>query len=212
MSDVVTLQSQPRGKAGSSAAYQLRRQGLVPAIVYGHKEPNEAITVVAEDFLTIIHKGSRVVKLVTGKGPQTARIRELQWCHLGKDLLHADFQRVNEDERITVKVKVELRGTPVGLAGGGVLEQPIHTLAVECLAIAIPDVVRVNVNELKVGQAIHVKELQLPTGVTTKVAGDLVVAQVKLPGAEPVAALTDGAEPELIGRQKADKEEADDKK
>src|SRR5206468_4967888 len=93
------------------------------------------------------------------------------WDHLGKDVLHIDFERVSADERIEVPVRIELKGIAPGVTGGGILDQPLHTVMVECLAISIPDSIRVNINELQLGAAIHVKDLTLPEGVTTPPSG-----------------------------------------
>jgi large subunit ribosomal protein L25 len=136
----------------------------------------------------------------------------VQWDHLGKDLLHVDFARVAADERIVLTVPIELRGTAPGVTAGGVLDQPIHTLSIECLAISIPDTIRVNIGELQIGSAIHVRDLALPAGVKAMSDPEAIVVQVKQPVAEeeaPVAAeAAEAAEPEVIGaKEKAEAEE-----
>src|SRR5439155_17618767 len=107
--------------------------------------------------------------------------------HLGKEVLHVDFMRVSQDERIEVPVRIELKGIAPGVTGGGILDQPLHTLTVECLAIRIPDSIRVNINELQLGAAIHVKDLTLPEGVKALADPDAIVVQVMTPAAEPAA-------------------------
>jgi large subunit ribosomal protein L25 len=142
-------------------------------------------------------------------------ISELQWDHLGKALLHADFQRVAVDERVSVTVPIELKGTAPGVTAGGALEQPLHNLRVECLAIAVPESVRVVIGELQIGSAIYVRDLHLPEGVKALDDPDLIVVQVKAPQVEaeaPAAAeAAETAEPEVIGR-KAAEEEAEEEK
>src|SRR5271163_3058122 len=96
-----------------------------------------------------IRHGVRVVDLKQAAGVQKALIREVQWDAMGHDILHVDFARVAADERITLDVRVELRGTAPGIAAGGVLVQPIHSLSVECLAIAVPESIRVVIGELQ---------------------------------------------------------------
>ena len=122
------------------------------------------------------------------------------------------------DERVEINVRVELRGTAIGIAAGGVIDQPIHLLAVECLAIAVPDSIRVSVAELQLGQAIHVRELVLPEGVKVLTDPEAVVVQViaKLVEPEaapaPEAAAAEPAEPEVIRRERpAEEEEAETK-
>jgi large subunit ribosomal protein L25 len=132
--------------------------------------------------------------------------------------MHVDFARVAADERIKIEVRIELRGTAPGVTAGGVLDQPIHSLTIECLAIAVPDSIRVAIGEMQIGNAIHVKELKLPEGVTTAVDPDAIVVQVAAPKVEEEAAAVPGApgeaaEPEIIGRkEKAEEEEEEEKK
>jgi large subunit ribosomal protein L25 len=149
---------------------------------------------------------------VDGK-TEKALIREIQWDHLGIDVLHVDFTRVAADERVVVPVSIELRGIAPGVTAGGLLDQPLHSLEVECLAVSMPDSIRVNVNELQVGGVIHVRDLVLPAGVKAMAEPDAVVVQVKAAEAvaEPAAAAEapEQAEPEVIGRQKTAEEEAE---
>jgi large subunit ribosomal protein L25 len=211
MAEVVQLVAQARQTHGSRAARKLRKQGLVPAVVYGHREETRSLTLPADELEKAIRHGARVVDLKLDSKVEKALIREIQWDHLGKELLHVDFARVAADERIHVHVPIELRGIAPGVSGGGVLDQPLHSLEIECLAISIPASIRVNINELQLGQAIHVRELHLPEGVRALADGEAVVVQIKVPMAEaeaPAAPAEPGAaEPEVIGRQKAAEEE-----
>jgi large subunit ribosomal protein L25 len=134
----------------------------------------------------------------------------VQWDHLGKEVLHIDFERVSADERIHVSVPIELRGVAPGVTGGGVLDQPMHELAIECPAIAVPESIRVNVGELQLGAAIHVRDLHLPEGVTATGDPDAVVVHVTLKQTEPeptAAPAAGAAEPEIIGRKVAEEGE-----
>ena len=157
-----------------------------------------------------IRHGARVVDLQSDKGLQKAQIAELQWDHLGKDVLHADFKRVSADERISVQVRIELRGTAPGVVAGGVLEQPMHTVTIECLAMAVPDSIRVNIGELQMEGAIHVRELDAAAGVKALDDPEAVVVRIAKPAAEAAAAPAEvaaQAEPEVIGRKVAEEEE-----
>jgi large subunit ribosomal protein L25 len=216
MADFVVLETSKREGRGSHRAAHLRRKGRVPGVLYGHKKATESLSVAKDALLhAIVHK-ARVVDLKSEAGTQKALICELQWDHLGKDILHADFQRVDINERITVTVPLELKGTAPGVTGGGALEQPLHVLRVECLAVAVPESVRVNIGELQIGSVIHVRDLHLPEGITALDEPDAVVVQVKAPLVEaeaPAAAAeeAEAAEPEVIGR-KAAEEEAEEEK
>ena len=164
MAETVELDAKERASHGTRHARKLRKQGLVPAVVYGHGEATASLTIPADLLAKAIRHGVRVVDLKQASGVQKALIREVQWDAMGHDILHVDFARVAADERITLDVRVELRGTAPGIAAGGVLVQPIHNLSVECLVIAVPESIRVNVAELQLNQAIHVKDLVLADG------------------------------------------------
>ncbi len=214
MAESVALVTQPREGRGSQAARRLRRKGIIPAVIYGHKEETLCVALPLEELERAIRHGVRVVDLKTNGKEEKALIRDVQWDHLGKELLHVDFARVALDERIVVSVPLELRGVAPGVNAGGTLDQPIHTLSVECLAVSIPESIRVNVGELQIGSAVHVRDLVLPEGVKAMTDPDAIVVHVttKLVEAEaPVAAaaVPEAAEPEVIGRQKAEEEEGE---
>jgi large subunit ribosomal protein L25 len=214
MAESVLLVTDARKGRGTHVARRLRKSGLIPAVVYGHKEETVAVTVKRDDLYRLIRHGARVVDLQEGANTEKALIRDVQWDHLGHDILHVDFARVAADERIKIEVRIELRGTAPGVTAGGVLDQPLHTLEIECLAIAVPESIRVNIGELQIDQAIYVKDLKLPEGVTTAADAEAIVVQVAAPKVEAeavVAAPVEQAEPEIIGRKEKPEEEAEEK-
>src|SRR5262245_26354685 len=152
MAEIVKLVTRPREGRGSQRATRLRRQGLVPAVVYGHKEATVSIALPRDELNKAIRLGSHIVNLQTDGNSQTVLLKEIQWDHLGKELLHVDFARVSADERVTVPVPLEIRGTAPGIAAGGVLDQPLHALRLECPVVSIPASIRVNVGELQLDQ------------------------------------------------------------
>jgi large subunit ribosomal protein L25 len=214
MAESVAFVGQPRQPKGTGEARRLRRNGLVPAVVYGHGEETLSITLPKIELVNAIRHGVRVVDLRAGNKEEKALIKDVQWDHLGKELLHVDFARVSMDERIVVSVPLELRGTSPGVNAGGVLDQPIHSVSVECLAISIPESIRVNIHELQIDSAIYVRDLVLPPDVKVMTDPDAIVVHVTAPVAEPeptaaAAEVPAAAEPEVIGRPKAEEEEAE---
>jgi large subunit ribosomal protein L25 len=207
MADVVTLKASPREGTGSRVAYKIRKQGLVPGIVYGHKEPNVPVAVSAEELDRAIRvQHARVLDLQLDGKTETVLIRELQWDHLGKTMLHVDFERKSRTEAVKVTVPVELRNAPK-TTGGAVLDQPLHTLHVECPLGSIPEAIRIDITNLTLGAPIHVKDLQLPEGVKALDTPEAVVVHLKLPGAEAAVTPAAGvaptaAEPEVIKKEK----------
>jgi large subunit ribosomal protein L25 len=215
MADSVTLAAQKREGRGTKAAERLRKQGRVPAVLYGHKEAVVSVSLARDELLAALRHGARVVDLKTDGTAETALIREVQWDHLGKEVLHVDFTRVSKDERIHVSVRIELRGTAPGVTAGGVLDQPLHAVEIECLAVSIPESIRVPVGELQIDGSIHVRDLHLPEGVTVLTDPDAVVVHVapKMVEPEPAAAApaAEGAEPEVIGRKVGEEEGEEEK-
>ena len=214
MSQIVSMKVTPRTGKGSRAAIKLRKQGLVPAIVYGHKEENAPVAVSAEELdraIRILH--ARMLSLEMNGKQETVLIREVQWDAFGKQMMHVDFERKSATEKVRVTIPVELRNAPKQ-TGGGVLDQPLHTLHIECPLGAIPESIRIDITNLTLGAPIHVKDLALPEGVLCLEPPEAVVVQIKLPGIEatvaPVAAEAGatGTEPEVIKKEK--KAEVDD--
>jgi large subunit ribosomal protein L25 len=210
MAEKTTLETYKREGRGSNRASKLRKEGRVPGVLYGHKEATVSLSVDHKPLMEAIRHGARVVEVKTEKGAEIAQIVEVQWDHLGKDVLHIDFKRVDKDERIEVEVRVELKGIAPGVTAGGQLDQPLHVLQIECPALEVPDSIRVVINELQLEQAIHVKDLKLPPNVKALDDPDAVVVHVikkgveAEPGAEAAAATT--AEPEVITRKKGEEE------
>lgn len=208
MSGSVTLKTTPRTATGSRASDKLRKQGLVPGIVYGHKQANVQIAVNAKELDTAIRvQHARVLDLEIDGKTETVLIRELQWDYLGKEMIHIDFERKDRAELVRVSVPVALKNAPKA-TGGGVLDQPFHALHVECPLGGIPDSIAIDITNLTLGNPIHVRDLTLPTGVKVLDPGEAVVVQLKLPGVEAAPTVTEpGAGPEVI---KPEKKKADD--
>ena len=225
MAEAVTITVEPRDPAknkgtGTRAVRKLRKQGRIPAIVYGHKQTPQPITLGREDVWQMIKKSTPLATLKMGEASEMVLVRDVQWDHLGKEILHLDFARVSADESIETEVRLELHGSAPGTSEGGVLELLVHSVNVTCRAGAIPSVIRIEIGELHVNQSIHVRDLVLPEGVTVNAEPDLTILHVIIPRvvAEPVVAAVEGAaagvEPEVIGRkpEDKDKDKDDDKK
>ncbi|MBL8796449.1 MAG: 50S ribosomal protein L25 [Planctomycetia bacterium] len=219
MAESVTLTTEPREAGGSRVARRLRRQDppRIPAVVYGHKEAVLNLSLLEEELVKALRHGARVIELKVGGKDEQTLIQEVQYDHLGLEILHVDFRRVSKDEKVVVTVRLELKGLAPGVTAGGVLDQPIHALHVECLALSLPDSIRVNINELQIGSVIHVKDLTLPPGVKAMDDADAVVVQVKAPEAEPtpgaeVPGAAGAVEPEVITRRAAEDKEGEGEK
>ena len=200
MSQDPKLTAERRTKLGTAECRRLRRRSLVPGNIYGHGAEPVMISVPEDALRPVVFSGHKVVDLDFGSGSEKAILRGVQWDTFGIDLLHFDLQRIDADERVTTEIAVEMHGAAPGVVAGGVLEIPHHTLRIECRATQIPDRLVVNINHLERGASIHVRDLELPEGVTVLNGADEVVVHVVDPAAveEPEDA-AGGIEPEVVG-------------
>ena len=123
MAESVVLVAQKRDGRGSRKAHRLRASGQVPGVVYGHKQATVSVALPGAELAHAIRHGTRVLDLKMDAGTEKVLISEVQWDHLGKDVLHVDLTRVSADERIKVSVPLEVRGTAPGVTAGGILDQ-----------------------------------------------------------------------------------------
>ena len=205
------LQVELRDTRGKRNARRNRRDGKLPAVLYGHGLESVSLLVSAERFVTAVRRGARLVNLA-GAVEDQAFIREIQWDTWGLHALHVDFTRVSEHEKVEVQVTLELRGEAPGVKAGGVVKQHVHVLQIECEATAIPDKLYVNINHLELEQEITIAQLELPAGIVVFNDPELTVVEcaepVEIEEAAPAAAAE--AEPEVIGRKKEEGEEAEE--
>jgi len=205
------LQVERRNTRGKRHARRNRREGKLPAVLYGHGQETVSLLVPAERFDAAVRHGARLVKL-TGAVEDQAFIREIQWDTWGLHPLHVDFTRVSEHEKVQVQVTLELRGEAPGVKAGGVVKQHVHVLEIECEATAIPEKLYVSVNHLELDQAITIAQLELPPGIVVLTDPETAVVEcaepVEIEEEAPAAAAE--AEPEVIGRKKEEGEETEE--
>ncbi len=211
----VEIQVRRRTELGRRAVRRLRQAGEVPAILYGHGQENVPLAVPAKRIHQIVVQGTKLVVL-DGAVHEQALIREVQWNPLGDEIIHVDFYRVSAGERVRTTVPVVLRGEAPGARHGGLVEQVLHEIELECPVGSLPDRIEVNIASLDVGQAIHIRELSLPIGARALASGDLVVVHCVLPrgvtAAEEVAVpVPTATEPELVRRKAEQREEEEEK-
>ena len=197
MATILDLSAEPRKRTGTGAMGRLRKEGSIPAILYGRTHASTTLKVDGKTFTKIVEHSASDNILVTLKisgedKDQLALVQEVQHDHLRGGILHIDFHAIAADEEIHADVPVDLVGIPVGIKQGGVLEYIHHTLEVRCLPKNLPDKLPVDVTHLSLNDSIHVRDIPLPEGVRTLMAGDVVIAMVAEPKVEaepePVAA------------------------
>ncbi len=213
--EMAKLHGEQRKSGGTRTAQRLRREGKLPGVIYGHGQQPEYVAVNAREFAGLISGGSHVIELNVTGVTHSVLIKDVQLDHLGAAPIHIDFMRVDLHERVTVSVPLEYRGTPVGTHEGGLFDENLMDIEVETLASQIPDAIRVNVGHLKLGDMMHVRDLELPPGVEAITNPDTVVCAVRAKvTAEPVAAPAEGeeaAQPEIITARERKEEGGEEK-
>jgi large subunit ribosomal protein L25 len=216
MAKQVKLTAQTRLQTGGSVSKKLKRQGLVPAVVYGGQDQAQALQLSARDLKTLLSHtvGENIlveleIESNGSKSNRMALIQEIQHEPLSGGVVHVDFHAVNMNEALHTSVPVEPTGEPNGVKNfGGLLEQSLRSLEIECLPKDLPEIITVDVSALNVGDSIHIKDIQLPAGVTALDDADLTVFLVAAPTVveEPTAAAgaAPTAEPEVIREKKED--------
>jgi large subunit ribosomal protein L25 len=202
MAQDIVLSARKRESLGSAECRRIRRTGSVPGNVYGHGKDTVSIQSEHEDVFRIVSEGHIAVDLDLGDSQAEKAF--------GKKIVHFDLLRVDPDGKIEIEVPVELRGTPPGVAQGGILDVQLHTLSVSCLVYKIPSTILVRVGSLGLGDTVRVQELTLPDGVEVSNSPDEIVVQISETRAARAARLkktTDGEDAPLEGQ---DGEQAED--
>jgi large subunit ribosomal protein L25 len=217
MAKQVKLKAEPRAEVGRVGVRKLRARGLIPAVIYGGNDKPQPLQVAARDINAMMSQASGenvLVELEIGDAhSRTALVQEVQHSPVGGEIRHLDFHAISMDQMIEAEVPLEPIGTAVGVKTfGGLLEQSLRALAIECLPGDLPDRITVDVSQLNIGDSVHVRDIQLPPGVTPKVQVDLTVFSVLAPVVEeeraPTEAEAAAAGPEVITEKKEEGEAA----
>jgi large subunit ribosomal protein L25 len=214
MAQQVKLKAQKRTVIGRNAIKKIKKEGLVPGIIYGSQAEPMALQVEARALTSVLaHAMSEhvLVELEIVDGSQSnnrlALIQEVQHHPLKRELLHVDFHAVSATEKITSEVPIEAVGDALGVRTfGGLLEYSLRTLEVECFPQDLPEIVRIDVTNLNIGEALHVRDIPLPSGVESLTDGDLTVVSVVASrvGEEVVETAETPAAPEVITEKKGE--------
>jgi len=186
------LTAKSRSDSGKGSARKLRGQGMIPAVVYGrHLEKPTQIAVDPIGVKKAIATSQRFNTLITlkveGGESRQVLLKEYQQDPVSRELLHADFIEVRENEPVKVKVPLVLVGKAEGVAVGGILSQSRRDLEVWALPSAIPEKIEADVTPLKIAQALHINDIKLPEGVKVKAHVNFTIAVVTAPEKEEAA-------------------------
>jgi large subunit ribosomal protein L25 len=217
----LTVTAEPRASRGKNEARRMRVQHMIPAVLYGTGKDPVAISVSPRDVAKILNSASgqnTIFDLAIAGGENSpVMLKDWQNHPLKENLLHVDFQRIDLTKRLTVSVRVHTVGEPKGVKEqGGVYEQVIREIEIDCLPEEIPEEFTVDVTEFRIGSALRAGDVPLTGSMKLLVAADLLISHLIAParveevapaveGAVPAAAVA-GAEPEVIKKGKKEEE------
>jgi large subunit ribosomal protein L25 len=213
----VILNAALRETKGKEASNRLRKEGFLPSVVYKKGKKTQTLAVNSKELSRLLHTSAGGNVIITlnikeDKG-KTVIIKEIQYDPIKGDMIHVDFHEISLTEKIAINIPIEPKGIPAGVKNdGGILDQPLKELRIECLPTEIPKNIEVHVEGLKIGDAIRVKDLVIPANIKVLHDAELTVLSVvppkiEKPAAEvaPEEAIT---EPEVIREKKPTAEEA----
>jgi large subunit ribosomal protein L25 len=201
MANNVKLTALTRTESGRNAVKRVRSRGAVPAVIYGSRQTSANLEVNRRDLEVLLSRavGENIlvdleIKDGASSKNQLSLIQEVQHHAVRREILHVDFQAVSMSEEITAEIALEHTGEADGVKNhGGLLEQNIRSMEIRCLPKNLPELIKIDVSHLKVGEAIHIRDIALPEGVTSTADPDLtviIIAEPKVSAAEtkPAAA------------------------
>jgi large subunit ribosomal protein L25 len=190
--DFVELKTNMRTKVGNGPARALRREGKIPAVLYGPDTEPVLLAVAVNDLEQILKKSKAAqvllnVLIQNGEtSTKSAMIKELQTHPVSRDFLHLDLYEIALDRKITVKIPIAIKGKPIGVENGGVLQIVRRELEVSCLPFAIPELIEIDVTDLDIGDSIHVGKLSIGGDVELMDDDHFTVVTVLTPKVEEV--------------------------
>lgn len=212
------LEATTRERLGTRYTKRLRSQGLLPAIVYGHKVEPTPIALDEKSAVGLIESGEKVFRMAIkgSEKEQVVLLKDVQFDYLGNNVIHADFARVNLDERVNTRVHINLVGEAIGLKEvGAILMHPHNEIEIECAVADIPDAIDVDISGLELNKTFIAGDVKLPLE-SMKLLSDasMGLAQIVLQAAAKSAESEDveaeeGAEPGIVGEKKDDEEKSD---
>lgn len=216
MANQVKLTARTRAESGRNAVKRVRSRGAVPAVIYGSRQTPANLEVSHRDLEVLLSHavGENILvdlEIKDGKSSknQLSLIQEVQHHAVRREILHVDFQAVSMTEEITAEITIEPVGEADGVKNhGGLLEQSIRSIEIRCLPKNLPELIKIDVTNLKVGESIHIRDIALPEGVTATADPDLTVLHIVEPKVSSDSPAQPQAAPEAIKEKKPEASEA----
>ena len=210
---IPVLEVNERAKIGTRYAKRDREAGLIPAVIYGHKQGPVHITIHGKTFTEILHDEVHIIDIQLDGKSEHILVKAIQWDTFGREIIHADLERVDMSETVEVEVELQLIGEPVALREAGtVLDHQTTMVKISCRADAIPSHLEHSIAELETGVPVTVADIDTPAGIEIVMPDDQLICQISgVKVAASVAEAIEGggeesadAEPEVIGKSKED--------
>ena len=182
--EFITIDVNRREDLGSANAARLRRDGKIPAILYGLGRPNISLTIASSEVERFLRTGSHLVELKLGDKARPAILREIQYDEVTDTMLHVDFNRVDADHAVETSVPVVYKGRAAGEAQGGMFQALMNMVAISARPSDLPRQYTIDISEMGLGDSIHIKDLEKREGVTFVDEPDEIVAHCVMPKLE----------------------------
>lgn len=181
------LKVELRNNTGKEVNKKFRREGIVPGVLYSpHDKKNILLKVKREDLLKLLsEKKHGIIDLEIDDGQKNferlAIIKDIQYNPLKRQMVHVDFYGATLKEKLTIEVRIELIGEPIGLKEGGILEVKLREVEIECLPSQVPESLKADISHLKINDHLTVGELDIPKGIEVLIEPDRIIASVYPP-------------------------------
>ena len=208
---MATMKATKRTEIGTNKVKLLRKVGNIPGIIYGHGLDPEAVTIAEHEMELALLHGERLLELDLAGKIENVLIKDIQYDTFGNEILHVDFTRVDLNELVEVTVTISLGGTPQGVKEGGVLQQAVAEIRVECPVQHIPEEIKVMVTEMQIDDRMTLGQIELPEGVKLLDDPEAMLCSIHVLAEEVEEAPAEGEEeasdqPEVIGEKNVEPE------
>lgn len=185
--EMLQIEAKKRSGSGSAFNIRLRNDGFLPCVIYGRGKDSIPVSVPVHEITKYFRQSVRIVEIMVDGKPEQTIVKEVQYDPMGDSVIHLDFLRISMDEEITMPIAIEIKGTAKGIADGGIVETLRTEVQIRCLPSNIPESIEVDISDLALDEALHLKDLTFPEGVVLEDNPDLTVVAVvsKIEVAEP---------------------------
>ncbi len=183
--ETLSITLEKRDGAGKNYAKELRKSGKIPVVLYSSKNENYLAMVSSKEITKNIKKSKAILYNIESSDStlngKRVFIKDIDKCPITDKILHIDFYIVPDKEMIKIEIPIKLKGKPVGVSKGGILEQEKHEITIKTFPENVPDFIEVDVSSLDIGDAIHLGDITLPQGVNLAESPSITVVTVVPP-------------------------------